>query len=523
MKPIGLRTAWILLALVWFQLFNQLRSDWAINPQYAFGFVVPPLALALLWQRWQTQPAPGPSRGNGLLWLAGALLALLLPIRLVEEANPEWRLILWIHALLLTGFTFVLLQFAGGGTWRRHFAFPICFVLVSVPWPVAIEQAVIQNLMRGVAGLTVEVAGLAGIPALQRGNLIEISSGLVGVDEACSGVRSLQTTLMIALFLGELYRFNTWRRLALVSAGVLLSLPANVARTVFLVWVAARHGFEALHRAHDGAGMVVIATVIPVLWGAALWLRRGWKPVYHVAPAVPEGARGLNWNPALAMLGLIALAEAGTEGWYRVHETGGLPNARWTITWPMNQKAFGEVEISDTARATLRCDEGRGVSWTDARANQWRMFFLRWEPGRNSTQLAKGHTPDICLPGAGHQLRAEYERVQVQIHGLALPFRHYEFKSGGRILFVFYCLWEDRAPTPLADADEDGTQRSRVQAVWAGRRNLGQQVLELAVEGPVTPQESIALLREQLDALISTEERSPRTQRSESSPPGSRP
>jgi hypothetical protein len=130
------------------------------------------------------------------------------------------------------------------------------------------------------------------------------------------------------------------------------------------------------------------------------------------------------------------------------------------------------------------------------------MFFLRWEPGKNSAQLAKDHTPDICLPGTGHKLRAEHERVRVAVNGLDLTFRHYEFASGARTLFVFYCLWEDRPAAPGSVEAEDGTQGSRLLAVRAGRRNLGQQVLELAVEGPVTPEESIAALREQLNSLI---------------------
>ena len=52
----------------------------------------------------------------------------------------------------------------------------------------------------------VEVLGWTGIPAIQHGNLIEVGTGTVGVSEACSGIRSFQTSLMISLFFGEFYR-----------------------------------------------------------------------------------------------------------------------------------------------------------------------------------------------------------------------------------------------------------------------------------------------------------------------------
>ena len=57
------------------------------------------------------------------------------------------------------------------------------------------------------------------IPAVQHGNVIEVKIGLVGVDEACSGVRSLQATLMVSVFFGELYCASWLRRIVLVLCG----------------------------------------------------------------------------------------------------------------------------------------------------------------------------------------------------------------------------------------------------------------------------------------------------------------
>src|SRR6185437_11345655 len=103
--------------------------------------------------------------------------------------------------------------------WLRHFAFPFLFFLVAIPWPVQIEEVIIQDLMRAVTAINVIFLQLVGIPALQHGNVIEVGNGFIGVEEACSGVRSLQATFMISLFLGELYLFNVGRRFILVLVG----------------------------------------------------------------------------------------------------------------------------------------------------------------------------------------------------------------------------------------------------------------------------------------------------------------
>src|SRR5207245_7250421 len=158
-------------------------------------------------------------------------------------------------ALIVIALSLVMIFLSGGGPWLRHFAFPFLFLLVAVPWPVQAEQVVTQSLMRAVTAINVLVLNVAGTPALQHGNVIEVGSGLIGIEEACSGVRSLQATLMISLFLGELYSFPIARRALLVIAGGLLAFFCNVVRTALLVWVGAKHGARSIEAWHDPAGL----------------------------------------------------------------------------------------------------------------------------------------------------------------------------------------------------------------------------------------------------------------------------
>src|SRR5207253_10116771 len=139
-----------------------------------------------------------------------------------------------------------------------HFAFPIVFFLVAVPWPMHLEQVVVQNLMRAVTGINVALLNVVGIPALQLGNAIEVGAGLIGIEEACSGVRSLQATLMVSLFLGELYAFTASRRLILIVIGALLAFVCNVVRTAILVWAGATSGSKSIEAWHDPAGLTIL-------------------------------------------------------------------------------------------------------------------------------------------------------------------------------------------------------------------------------------------------------------------------
>ncbi len=145
----------ILCAIVflWFRLIDHLRVEWSVNPQYGFGWAVPFLCLYLIWEKLKTETLKAESRAedkgqkaegegqrtNGplssLLYLLLALCALAYaPTRLIQEANPEWRLVSWALALEVIGMTLLLLRVSRITCHVSRFTFPVCFFLVAVPW-----------------------------------------------------------------------------------------------------------------------------------------------------------------------------------------------------------------------------------------------------------------------------------------------------------------------------------------------------------------------------------------------------
>ena len=198
-----------IFGFLWFTLINQLRVEWTVNPQYSYGWVVPLLCLGLLIRRWQAFPESRKQKTENKnkfqlsdfnvsafknVWLLTAIFVFVafmwLPTRLVQ-ANPEWRLISWALAIEVVALTLLAVQLVFGSAWTRQAAFPICFFLVAVPWPTIIEGHLIQALTRANVATTIECVGWLGIPAIQHGNVIEVSTGMVGVNDACSGIVDL--------------------------------------------------------------------------------------------------------------------------------------------------------------------------------------------------------------------------------------------------------------------------------------------------------------------------------------------
>lgn len=498
----GWGLATMALAAAWLLCFNELRGEWQINPQYNYGYVVPLLSLALFWRRWPERPQPSPaSSGFAGLSAIGAL-ALLLPLRVIAEANPEWRLVFWVHASLTLALTLCLVYRAGGWRWVIYFAPPVVFVLIAVPWPTGIERAIIQNLMRLVALCTVQLLDLLNIPALAQGNLIQVGAGTVGIDEACSGVRSLQSGLMLSLFLGEMHRLSMKRRIGLVAVSFFVVMAANVTRTTFLTWTAATHGLHKMESLHDAAGILVMCIVLPGLMGLAHVFRSKTKSTLITPTITRAPLTSLPRWIGLAAIAWLACCELTTEVWYHVRERELLVNPQWSVNWPSHSPHFVKTSLPKNSLAMLRCSDSESATWEDTQGDQWSGFVLRWKPGRNSAQLAKGHRPEICFPAAGAKLVDVLDPVSVEVRGIRLQFRHQIFAVGPGFFHVFYCLWSDRVALHEREVIEDGSQLSRLLAVAAGKRNLGQQVLELVVSGPESSDAALALFKAELGALI---------------------
>jgi len=589
-------------AALWLVLCRHLSGEWAINEQYNYGWFVPFFCAYLFWLRWEDRPEPEgrgqksevslPSRspwhaeavsrrwlGEGwrsearrsgaLLIVAVFALAILLPLRVFEIGNPDWRPLGWVHAGIVVTLTLLAVWAIGGVPWLRHFAFPIAFILVAVPWVTPIEAPVVQGLMRLVAAVAAEAVNLCGVPAQLEGNLIRVSTGLVGVSEACSGVRALQTALMIGLLFGELKRFTVARRAALVVVAIVLSVVANFCRTFFLVLVAAREGVNAVDRWHDFAGYSIVALVFVGTMAAAAALSKGeWSErgrhdvdgragrpserervsqskkskVKNKAEAqrseVGSGSSFLisNFYFLLSLLCWLVLVELAAAGWYRAHEHGLVPRTHWSVSWPTAQSGFRDLKIEENVRQTLRFDEGRAARWSlehsfspetnppDLPRLYCTLFFFRWNPGGGTLLRARAHRPDICLPSSGWEQAAD-DGVRLYHTGpnLALPFRHFEFVRKRRGPFehdqfahTFFCLQQDwlegenstGARTALvSNKSRDWGVAARVRAVEDGLRDLGQQSLELIiiVPRPVESAAAEAKFAELLPTLIKAE------------------
>ena len=514
---------WPVLAVVagfWGVLILWMGGIWTVLAEYSYGWVIPMLCTMLLWERWRTRPAPTTCRhrrfGLTLVVLAAIGFSLW---RLFLEITPYWRFAMWAFggsAVILTLATIYLL---GGRSWLRHFAFPVIFFLLAIPWPERFEWPLIGALTQTNASITVELLSFFHITSVKIGNLILIEPGLVGVEEACSGIRSFQSTLMVGLFLGELFRFTFWRRFTLVILGAAVSFAFNILRTFFLVWSCTREGLGAVNKFHDPAGWTVLGASFTALALLSWWLHRSRKaPPSSRTTTTPIVLPNV---PPLAVVSLGLLFVLGSwlvsEYWFRRHEVTRVPARSWSLAQAGFPDSVAPSQIAPSVKTILCYDHGAGWRWKDGAENSWQAFLFEWDASRSlhrriaADVSATRHQPEDCFAAAGMQLRHAYDQRQYLANGVPFNFKVYEFADRGASLFVFSSLWESQV-RPSAQAALDlgyrpSTGRAisdSIHKVVHGDRGITglSRVFKFGVQGPRNVTDAEAAFQQQLNHLV---------------------
>lgn len=246
-------------------LVSKAQFYWGKRPEMQFGWAVLMLCAFLFWEAWPARP----KANFRPLWLPGLLatpaLALLFLVQIYIAALGMTPASLSGLALGVLAVIFANYYWVFGWPGVKHFMFATLFFLIALPPPSVIYNPIVSTLQSWVVSIDVTALSLMGVPAQRIGNLIQLPGGVVGVNEACSGIRSAQSTVMATLFIGYLVLKNNSLKVILLFVGIGLAIFGNVIRSLFLSLRANADGVKAVEEAHDAAGWsILIFTTVGV-------------------------------------------------------------------------------------------------------------------------------------------------------------------------------------------------------------------------------------------------------------------
>jgi exosortase len=269
----------LLLAMV--GLCYQLWPDWSRDPNLSHGFFMPLISLYLIYEarRHGRRRFIVARRNNGIVFgvlLAAAVLGVAIGGLFAAAAG-------WTHSLVDSSFTVALACFA----WAALIAYSddreraigcnwIAFVAVALwllctPLPPGFAARLTLALQLWISKTVVATFHLLGIPAVRHGNIIELVNGTVGVEEACSGIRSLISCLFAGLFFSAVLVRRPFVRTVIILAAGPLALAMNLLRSMTLTLLA-NGGVSISGFWHDATGYIVLGLTSLLLVGLALLL-----------------------------------------------------------------------------------------------------------------------------------------------------------------------------------------------------------------------------------------------------------
>jgi exosortase len=147
-------------------------------------------------------------------------------------------------------------------------------------------------LLRKVVTVVAFVFDTLGLPVEQQGNVLALPTGNVGVEDACSGIRSLTGCLFAGSFLAAVFLEKLWKKIALVGSALLLAFVTNLARSLFLTAWAYNYGPHAIDgTVHDVAGYAVLGLTVVGLLCLLPVLNLKLAPLRPAAAPPPEPSK----------------------------------------------------------------------------------------------------------------------------------------------------------------------------------------------------------------------------------------
>jgi exosortase/archaeosortase family protein len=347
---------------------------------------------------------------------------------------------------------------------------------------------------------------------LAHGTLIELATGRISIEEDCSGIRSLQSSLMVALFFGQAHGLSLGGRALSVFVGETLAVLLNLIRAVLLVVISASGSASHMKLWHERLGILIPVALFSGVWLTAILLSRNQGMARAMKPKTSAfksaGFSALfsdGWKGSLMLPAGLALWFGAVEilkgVWYG-HPGRAVPaTTEWSVEAPQRQNEYQELPFSSGARQYLRFDEGSNWTWLAGNGLRWQALYLRWERGAHALHLARSHMPGDCLVAGGYEVLGSAGVQKVSVKGVELWFRSYVARGEAGPVQVFYCLWEEGSGCQPVEGSWL-TYRNRLASVLEARGSSGQRSLELAVWGAATEEDARSGLAEALEEII---------------------
>ncbi len=264
---------WFLtLILCWRSFYGLARLSFQ-DERSSHVLLIPLLSLGLIW--WQRKlffraPSYCPALGVPLL-LTAIVLWFGLKTR-IATLNDTDRLSVVAFLIVLAWIAGFIL-FYGIGSFKAA-AFPLGFLLLMIPLPVAFADHAVFILQKGSAETCYVLFHLLGVPVIRHDFLFALPGVDIEVAKQCSGIHSALSLFITGLLTGHLLLQSTRRKVLFAFCLFPIAILKNAMRIVTIAWLGVHVNPDFFSGPLHHRGGLPFAVPALVMMFMLLWLLR---------------------------------------------------------------------------------------------------------------------------------------------------------------------------------------------------------------------------------------------------------
>ncbi len=245
--------------IVYLKAILKLVSDWSTDPNFSHGFLIPFVALYMIWFKKNelSEMTANPSLSGIFIIVCGMI------IHMAGNLGSELFLMRFSMIITLSG---IIIYFCGFQIFKK-ILIPIAYLIMMIPIPSILWNQVAFPLQLFSAAISAKAINLLNIPVFREGNILHLANTSLEVVDACSGIRSLTSLLALTgafAFLAPLSNFKKW---VLFFSAVPIAVAVNVIRLTITGAMAAWIGPETAQGfLHDMSGLIIFGAALILVY-----------------------------------------------------------------------------------------------------------------------------------------------------------------------------------------------------------------------------------------------------------------
>lgn len=256
--------AFAALCFIFFQGLVEMEYRWATKEQYSHGYMIPIIALFLLWQK---LPAVR-SIDWRPTWHAPVLMAIALIGWCLGELSS---LFIIVHYSMILALLSLMLAVIGWRGVRIAWA-ALLYLIFMIPLPTFILNQLSAELQLISTNLGVAVIRLMDISVFAEGNVIDLGVYQLQVVEACSGLNYLFPLMSFGFLIAVLYQGPRWHCWLIFLATIPITVFMNSLRIGIIGITVDYWGIQAAEGVlHSFEGWFVFMACLALL-ALLIWL-----------------------------------------------------------------------------------------------------------------------------------------------------------------------------------------------------------------------------------------------------------